>query len=260
MTDAVLLDGLSKSFGDRRVLDGIDLRVAPGEVLGYLGPNGAGKSTTVRILVGMLAGFEGRAEVAGFDVREHPLEVKRRIGYVAENAVLYEALTVQEHLLLVGRLHGLRDEAILARAKPMLDAFDLGSRIASRLGALSKGMRQKVMIVGALLHDPEVLFLDEPLSGLDAHSAVLIKELIRALADDGRTIFYCSHMLDVVERVCDRLVILADGRIAANGTLAELRARSQGGGTLERIFLELTSDGGASQRARAVVAALGHSA
>jgi ABC-2 type transport system ATP-binding protein len=260
MTDAIAIRGLTKEFVGKTVLDGINLRVAAGQVFGYLGPNGAGKSTTVKILVGMLGSFAGSVEVAGLDVRQAPLAVKRRIGYVAENAVLYEVLTVMEHLLLVARLHGLDDELALARATRILTAFDLDSRLSSRIGALSKGMRQKVMITAALLHDPAVLFLDEPLSGLDAHSAVLIKALIRALADRGRTIFYCSHMMDVVERVCDRIVILQHGRIVADGSFEELQRQSRGGGTLERIFLDLTSDGDAGERAAAIVAALGPTA
>ncbi len=216
-SDAIVLEGLGRSFGNKRVLQGIDLRVPQGQVFGYLGPNGAGKSTTVRILVGMLGGFEGRAVVAGHDVAREPKRVKQRIGYVPENATLYESLTVFEHLLLVGRLFGLDDDLITARGGAFLDAFDLTARLHSRIGSLSKGMRQKVVISSAMLHDPEILFLDEPLSGLDVHSTVLIKTLIRSLADTGRTIFYCSHMMDVVERVCDRIVILHGGAIAADG-------------------------------------------
>lgn len=254
-TPAIELEGLSKAFGTKPVLDGIDLVVAPGQVFGYVGPNGAGKSTTVKILVGMLTGFEGRATVAGFDVKRRPLEVKRRIGFLPENAKLFDALTVREHLLLVGRLQGLDDARILGRAKVLLEGFELDTRIGSRLDALSKGMRQKVMIVGSLLHDPELLFLDEPLSGLDVHSTVLLKELIQALAAAGKTIFYCSHMMDVVERVCDRIAVLADGKIVAEGSFEELAAARGEGETLERIFLELTAGGGEAERARHMLSA-----
>jgi len=256
-TDAIVLDSLTKRFGTKTILDSIDLRVQRGQVFGYLGPNGAGKTTTVRILVGMLGGFSGSADVAGYPVDLEPIEVKRRVGYVAENAEVYESLTVMEHLHLIGRLRGLDDERVTGRALRMLEAFDLQARVATRLGALSKGMRQKVMIVAALLGDPEILFLDEPLSGLDVHSSVLTKTLIRALADSGRTVFYCSHMMDVVERVCDRIVILNGGRIIADGTFEDLRAGSRNGGTLERVFLELTSDGEAEDQAGAILDALG---
>lgn len=252
---AIVLDGLTKQFGHKTVLDGIDLRVTRGQVFGYLGANGAGKSTTVKILVGMLGNFGGHATIAGHDVAKAPLEVKRRVGYVPENAVLYESLTVLEHLMLVARLYGVDDATAQRRVLPILEAFELPGRIGARIGSLSKGMRQKVMLTAALLHDPEILFLDEPLSGLDVHSTALIKALLRRLAGRGRTIFYCSHVMDVVERLCDRIAILKDGRIAVEGSFAELQARSTGG-TLERIFLDLTSDGDAEERADRVVAAL----
>jgi ABC-2 type transport system ATP-binding protein len=194
--------------------------------------------------------------VAGHDVRAAPLEVKARIGYVPENAALYDALSVREFLLLVGRLHSLPDAVTLARTTELLAAFDLSARPGSRLGSLSKGMRQKVLICSALLHDPQVIFLDEPLSGLDVASTILVKTLIRTLADRGRTVFYCSHMMDVVERVCDRIVILSEGRVVADGTFEELSA-ARSGGSLESIFAELTGAGGEEALAQRVVAALG---
>jgi ABC-2 type transport system ATP-binding protein len=252
---AIVLRGVGKQYAGKSVLQGIDLQVPRGQVLGYVGPNGAGKSTTVKILVGMLNTFDGQALVAGHDVRSDALEVKRRIGYVPEVATLYDSLTVTEHLLLVGRMHGLPDDRILARARGMLTAFDLEARMNSALGGLSKGMRQKVMFTAALLHDPEILFLDEPLSGLDVQSAVVIKELVRGLATAGKTIFYCSHILDVVERVCDRIVVLRGGNIVADGTFAELSANSRGN-TLEQVFLDLTADHGAVDRAAALLAAM----
>ena len=245
-----------KSYVGNEVIRGIDLEVAPGQVFGYIGPNGAGKSTTVKILVGMLHDFKGTVEVAGLDVREHPTEVKRRIGYVPESAELYDELTVHEHLLLVGRLQGLDDELVTARVKGILEQFELGARLHSRLGSLSKGMRQKVMFTAALVHDPEILFLDEPLAGLDVHSTVLVKELVKALAQQGKTVFYCSHMMDVVERVCDRIAILSDGVLAAIGTFADLTSQSQEGGTLEHIFLELTSDNDALDSANSILDAV----
>jgi ABC-2 type transport system ATP-binding protein len=253
---AIVLQGVGKTYAGNQVLHGIDLTVPRGQVLGYVGPNGAGKSTTVKILVGMLTAFEGTATVAGHDVRRQPLDVKRRIGYVPETSALYESLTVLEHLLLVGRMHGLPDARTTGRATSMLAAFDLEARLHSMIGSLSKGMRQKVLFTAALLHDPEILFLDEPLSGLDVQSAVLIKELVRGLAGAGKTVFYCSHILDVVERVCDRIVVLRGGQIVADGTFAALVERSRGGGTLEEVFLELTADSGATGRAQALIAAV----
>ncbi|MCB9897055.1 MAG: ABC transporter ATP-binding protein [Planctomycetes bacterium] len=250
---------LRKDFGTTRVLDGIDLVVGPGQVVGYIGPNGAGKSTTIRILTGLLDGFSGTAKVDGVDVRIDPIEVKRRIGYVPENAQLYDALSMGEHLQLVARLHGLPDEVGLRRATALMDAFGLVHRMRVRIGALSKGQRQKVLLASALLHDPKVLFLDEPLSGLDVASTMLVKALIRTLADRGKTVFYSSHMMDVVERVCDRIVILSGGRVVADGSYEELAA-ARAGGSLESIFAELTGTGGEQVAADAIADALGMTA
>ena len=235
----VRITDLRHRYTSKEVLGGIDLTVSPGVVFGYIGPNGAGKSTTVKILTGLLRGWSGQVEVCGHDVRVDPLAVKQRIGYVPENAILYEQLTVRELLELVGRLHRIPDDLREARAAGILSGFELESRLDARIQALSKGMRQKVLITSALLHDPTLIFLDEPLSGLDVDSARLVKELIRALADRGRTIFYCSHNMDVVERVCDRIAIISEGRIIADGTYDELSEAGKRG-TLENVFAVLT--------------------
>jgi len=247
--------GLTKRYGSRTVIDGIDLVVEAGGVQGYIGPNGAGKSTTVKILCGLTPSYEGEVRVAGLDPRADPLAVKRVIGYVPENAALFEHLTVAEFLLLVGRLHGLDDELVKRRATSCLEVFELEDRLASRIQTLSKGMRQKVLLTSALLHDPAILFLDEPLSGLDVHATILFKEVIRELVRAGKTVFYCSHSMDVVERVCDRIAILDGGRIVAEGTFEELQAK-RGGGSLEQIFSRLTGPGDQVEEARRLVASL----
>ena len=239
----IRLRGLTKSFADKPVLRGIDLDIAPGQILGYIGPNGAGKTTTVKILIGMLDTFGGLAEVCGHNVAADPLAVKRRIGYVPESAALYESLTPMEYLRFVGQLHGLDTAEIERRAREMLDLFDLSGEVDNRLTTFSKGMRQKVLIVAGMIHNPDVLFLDEPLSGLDANSAVTVKEIIGRLAALGKTVFYCSHVMDVVERVCDRIVILSDGSIVADGSFQQLQAMNKEA-SLERIFTHLTSEGG----------------
>jgi len=252
---AIELTGLRKSFGSRTVLDGIDLAVERGTILGYIGPNGAGKSTTVKILCGLMPEFAGEVRVLGLDPRADPVAVKRRIGYVPENALLFEQLTVAEFLLLTGRLHGLEDGLLKRRAERFLEPFELADRLGARISTLSKGMRQKVLLTSALLHDPELVVLDEPLSGLDVNATILVKELIRALAKAGKTVFYCSHVMDVVERVCDRIAILDGGKLVALGTFEELQ-RAQGGGSLERIFAQLTSEGGQAEKALALLEAL----
>lgn len=252
---AIELRGLRKRYAQRTVLDGIDLAVPAGAIQGYIGKNGAGKTTTVKVLIGALTDFEGEVRVAGLDPRAEPAALKRRIGYVPEHAALFEVLTVSETLLFVGRLHGLEDDLVRRRADPLLEAFELSSRLAARVSTLSKGMRQKVLLAAALLHDPDVLFLDEPLSGLDVNAAILVKELLRHLADSGRTVFYCSHVMDVVERLCDRIAILDGGRIAVEGSFEDLRD-ARGEATLERIFASLTSEGGQGELVQRTFAAL----
>lgn len=242
-THPISIRQLTKGYADKPVLRGIDLEVQPGQVLGYIGPNGAGKTTTVKILMGMLGDFGGEVRVCGFDVRQDPLEVKRRVGYVPETAALYEALTPMEFLKFVGRVHGLADRDTDQRAREMLDLFELSGELDHRMATFSKGMRQKVLLTAGVLHNPDVLFLDEPLSGLDANSALTVKEIVARLARMGKTIFYCSHVMDVVERVSDRIVILSGGQIVADGSFEQLQATSSAA-SLERIFSQLTSQGG----------------
>lgn len=229
---------LRKSYEQQDVLHGIDLDVYPGQVIGYIGPNGAGKSTTVRILAGLDTQYEGEVTVAGYDVRRESLEIKKRVGFVPELAELYDVLTPLEFLQLVGSLHALPEATVRERSLRLLRFFGLDARARDRMDRFSKGMRQKVLLISGLLHDPQILFLDEPLAGLDANSVILVKEVIAQLAARGKTIFYCSHMMDVVEKVSDRIILINQGRIVANGSLTELR--QQGDDSLERIFAQLT--------------------
>ena len=237
---------LWRQYGTRVALHGLTLKVEAGEILGFLGPNGAGKSTTVKILTGMIKPDRGRAMVAGFDVALQPLEVKKRIGYVPESAALYESLSAREYLDLIASLHHLPPEATRPRIEELLDRFGLSQAIDQRLSEYSKGMKQKVLIVSALMHRPDVVFLDEPLTGLDASAALVVKELIRGLAAQGRTIFFCSHVLEVVERVCTRIVIINQGKTIADGTARDIAA-SSGAATLEEAFVALTGTRDAAQ-------------
>ncbi|MBC7919647.1 MAG: ABC transporter ATP-binding protein [Ferruginibacter sp.] len=222
------------------VLRNINLDVYAGETIGYIGPNGAGKSTTIKILIGMVADFEGEVTVLGYDVRRHPLEVKKRIGYVPENAALYDSLTPLEYLRFVGQLHQMDEEKITGKSRQLLSLFDLGDQQNTRMHTFSKGMRQKVLLIAGLIHNPDVLFLDEPLSGLDANAVILVKEVLAQLAATGKTIFYSSHLMDVVEKISNRIVILNGGEIVANGSFETLRA--QRGDSLEKVFTELTGN------------------
>ena len=230
---------MDRSFGTKVALHDLSLSVDRGEILGFLGPNGAGKSTTVKILSGMLKPSGGQARVAGFDVVQQPVEVKKRIGYVPEAAALYESLTAREYLQLISALHHQPPDESRPRVMELLERFDLAGSVDLRLGEFSKGMKQKVLIASALLHRPEVIFLDEPLTGLDANAALVVKELIRSLAAQGRTIFFCSHVLEVVERICGRIVIINGGEVVADGTPASIAART-GTTSLEGAFIALT--------------------
>ena len=247
LTPAVELRGFTKRYAGRCVVNDLHLAVQRGQIVGYLGRNGAGKSTTIKALMGFLDSWEGEVRVLGLDPRTQATEIKALVGYVPENAALYEQLTVAEHVLLVARLFALDPVVARTRAESLLAGFDLLDRVDARIGSLSKGMRQKLLITSALLHAPKMLFLDEPLSGLDAHAAVLVKKLLRAMADRGMTIFYSSHALDVVQQVCDRIIILDEGKVVAAGSYDEL-ARTNGARNLEGLFTQLTDRGDEESR------------
>jgi ABC-2 type transport system ATP-binding protein len=238
----ISIRNLAKRFGDQTAVRGIDLEIPAGQLVGLLGPNGAGKSTTIKMLTGMLLPTSGTAEIGGHDVVRDPLAVKRIVGYVPETGAVFETLTGLEYLELVAALHHIPDDEAATRIQRFGEFFDLDHATLQlkQLSAYSKGMRQKVVIAAALLHNPDVVFFDEPLNGLDANAALSLKTLIQSLAHDGKTIVYCSHILDVVERLCERVVIIHQGAIVADGTVAELEAKS-GATSLEQVFNKLTA-------------------
>ncbi len=254
MTPIITIRGLSKNYGDKTVLNNIDLEVMPGQIIGYIGPNGAGKSTTVKILSGIIQDYEGEITVMGKNIKEHVLEVKSKVGYIPELAELYDLLTPREYLTFIGKLYKLSDEVIEDRSLKMLTSFGLYNNMDQRMDSFSKGMRQKVLITSGLLHNPTIVFMDEPLSGLDANAVILVKELLQALKQEGKTIFYCSHMMDVVEKVSDRIILIDKGSIIADGTMEELRQNNSD--NLEQIFSRLTSNGDFVQKADDLAAAM----
>jgi len=239
MTKAIEVENLVFRYHLTEALHRISFSVEGGEVVGLLGPNGAGKSTTLKILTGILSPGEGRVIINGFSLPEQNLEAKRIIGYVPESANLYESLTAQEYLELIGRLREIEERALQTKILTLLETFEISRQRFSRLATFSKGMRQKVLIAGALLHDPPVLLLDEPLTGLDVSASLIVKDLLSALSREGKTILYSSHVLDVVERVCDRVLIIHQGNLIADGTLDSLKNQTRGS-TLEEVFRQLT--------------------
>ena len=235
------ISGLTKRFGERAAVSGLDLTVASGEIFGFLGPNGAGKTTTVRMLTGLIRPTSGRARVAGFDVAENPIAAKRAMGLVPDEPFVYPKLTGLEYLRFIGELYGVRLDEIRRRAPELLEMFELAPWGGELLESYSHGMRQKLVLAGVLLHEPKVLMLDEPMVGLDPKSGRLVKDIFRELAKRGTAIFMCTHVLEIAEKLCDRVGIMIEGRMIACGTIEQLRAQGRGGGQdLESIFLSLT--------------------
>jgi len=234
------LSSVSKSYGEVHALTKFEIEIGEGEVFGLLGPNGAGKTTAVRILCGLLEPDSGHSEIGGIRVDADPIEARKLLGYVPDGAPLYANLTPRQHLLLVGRLHAVEESRLTAETERLLDAFGLADRGDDPIGGFSHGMRQKTALACAILPSPRLLVLDEPLTGLDAPTAATVKEILRAWADRGGAVLYTSHLLDVVERVCDRMAIILDGKLIALGDMEQLRERSGSDGSLEHIFGQLT--------------------
>ena len=245
---------LRKTYGELVAVDDLSLRVAPGEVLALLGPNGAGKTTTVHCIVGVLAPDRGTITIDGKDMVRDPVLAKRLVAYVPEVASLYESLTPHEYLTLRGRLFELPEARIAAGIHRLLDGFGLLPRRHDPMVGFSKGMMQKVILAAALLTEPRVLVLDEPLSGLDVETTLVLKEILREFAGRGGAVLYCSHLLDVVETVAHRIAILDQGKLVAIGTLEELRAgEGHEGQRLEGLFRELTAASDPAQKARTIL-------
>lgn len=240
--------GLTMDYSGNNVLNGIDLDVYPGQIIGYIGPNGAGKSTTLKIMLGLIDDYRGEVEIFNEDIARGDQSYKRRIGYVPENAEVYDNLTASEYLTFIGELYGMSRVKADRKALELMRLFDMDDVFHARISSYSKGMRQKVLIASSLLHNPDLIFLDEPLSGLDANSVMVIKDILEQLAQQGKTIFYSSHIMDVVEKISHRIVLLVDGKIAADGTFDELKEQNKEG-SLEDIFNQLTGFDGHGETA-----------
>jgi ABC-2 type transport system ATP-binding protein len=241
----LVAQSLYKEYDRHPVVRDLNLAIRPGEVYGLLGPNGSGKSTTIRMLTGILEPTSGNVSVSGHDMRREPEKAKASLGYVPDEPVLYEKLTALEFLDFVGELYSLPKSSRRAAMNDTLRMLDLENRAGDRIESYSRGMKQKVAISAALLHNPRVLIMDEPITGLDPIAVRVLKGMLRKMARSGAAILLSTHILEVAERLCDRIGILVDGFLIAEGTMAELSAKapemSVGGTTLEDIFVGLAA-------------------
>jgi ABC-2 type transport system ATP-binding protein len=243
---------VAKFYGSVPAVREVTFRLEPGQVLGYLGPNGSGKSTTVKVLTGLLEPTRGQVLFEGQDIQSDLVSYRKRLGYVPEEANLYPFLTGQEYLEMVGTLRAMSPARMKTKISSLLELFSLFPHRHVSLGSYSKGMRQRILLIAALMDNPDVLILDEPLSGLDVTSVLIIKNLIQAFSAQGKAVFYCSHILEVVEKVCSQLLILRMGQVIAYGSTEEVRQRI-GQSSLERIFLQLVEDKDVAQVANEIV-------
>lgn len=237
------INGLTKIYGrsDVKAVDDLSLEVESGEIFGFIGPNGAGKSTTIKCVTGITGFNAGTIEVNGFDVKKNPIEAKRSIGYVSDSHVVYDKLTGAEYVDFMASIYGVADkESYKSRLENYIDVFGLKDAFNEPIKSYSHGMQQKINVIGAIIHNPPLLILDEPLTGLDPQSAYELKEMMKEHCKNGGTVFFSSHVLDVVEKICDRVGIISEGKLIAVGTVDELR--ENGDASLESYFLSVTKN------------------
>jgi ABC-2 type transport system ATP-binding protein len=238
VSEVLEIKGLTKRYNSKAVVDDVSFRIDPGEVYGYLGPNGSGKTTTVKMLTGLLEPSAGAIFFNGRDIRSDLIGYRKRLGYVPEEPFLYPYLSGKEFLELVGRLRSIPEPLLATKSESLLNLFGLGAYRYSPISSYSKGMKQKILICAALLHDPQVLIFDEPLSGLDITSVLVFKDVVKSLAAEGKIILYTSHVLELIEKQCSRVMILHRGRLVANDRVERLRDLMKLP-SLEEIFREL---------------------
>jgi len=243
MPNLIEVTELRKTYGDFTAVDNINFTVQPGEIVGFLGPNGAGKTTTLKMLTGLLRPDAGQALIAGHDIQRDPLIAKAALAYVPDTPNLYAKLKAVEYLRFVAQLYRVPASVADERIKRMLDLFDLTDKAGNYLDTFSHGMQQKTAIIGAFIHNPAIIFMDEPTVGLDPKSARIIKDLMIQQRDSGNSILFSTHILEIAENMCDRVIIIDHGQIVADGKVETLRQRQGTDDSLEDIFLELTGGG-----------------
>ena len=238
----ITFEHVTKSFGNIKPVDDLTMKIDDGKVFGFIGPNGAGKTTTIKILTGILAADSGKVELNGVDIAANPIEAKRMFGYVPDTFDMYERLTGMEYLRFLADMYGVDEARRKSHIDEYLTKFGLNDAANQQIRSYSHGMKQKLAITGALMHEPSIWILDEPMVGLDPQSVFALKEEMRAHANAGRTVFFSTHVLDVAERLCDEIGVINHGKLIAFGTLDELR-KGDKDSTLEQLFLELVEKG-----------------
>jgi len=239
--DLIVVDRLKKYFGEKKAVDGITFRVHSGEVFGLLGPNGAGKTTTIKVLLGLLEPTEGTARVLGFDPLKDDVVMKQRLGYIAEEPLIYKSLTPFEVFEFIASVRGLDGDKVTALAKEYMESLGALEYMNQNIATLSRGNKQKVQIVSALLHDPTLLIMDDPLLGLDAKTVKVVKEIIELHVKRGGSVIFSTHIMEIAQEICDRIAIINKGIIVGIGTFEELRKQAdKAGASLEDVFLRLT--------------------
>jgi ABC-2 type transport system ATP-binding protein len=239
----ISLTKVSKTYnGKVKAVDEIDLEIRDGEIFGFLGPNGAGKTTTIKMMTGILTPDHGNILVSGHDIGLEPLLAKQSFGYVPDDPNIFPRLKAIEYLRFMGDLYQVPTDVRTKRIAALADRFELTDALSDRIQSYSHGMRQKLVIIGALMHDPEVWILDEPMTGLDPKSSYQLKEMMREHSGNGRTVFFSTHVLDVAEKICDRIAIIDHGHILFCGTIDEMREHFRTAGSLETMFLKLVSE------------------
>ncbi|MDD2232664.1 MAG: ABC transporter ATP-binding protein [Sphaerochaetaceae bacterium] len=234
----------SYSSGAEPAVKDLSLQVEGGQIFGFLGPNGAGKSTTIKMIVGILRQDSGTIEVNGLDNQADPVGIKRIIGYVPDEPNLYEKMTAVKYLNFIADVYGVSEELRKERIEKYSKLFEIDKNLGDELSSFSHGMKQKIAVISACIHDPQVIILDEPMVGLDPRSSFILKDLLAKLASENKIVFFSTHVMEVAEKICDRVAIINHGKLVAQGTIAELKARQgEEGASLEKLFLELTDSG-----------------
>lgn len=237
------IENITKSYnGKYKAVNNLNLEIIDGEIYGLLGPNGAGKTTTIKLITGIIAPSKGKIEINKIDISNEPIKAKEQFGYVPDNPDMFLRLTGIEYLNFMADVYNVSQEDRTSRIKDMSKRFEMNSAIGDKIQTYSHGMRQKIILMGVMIHNPRVWILDEPMTGLDPKSAFILKEMMREHADAGNTVIFSTHVLEVAEKVCDKVAIINKGQLIFNGTLSELRDEFKENESLEEMFLEITDD------------------